>query len=97
MSRRSWLGRTIKQISNPFYQIFDNVTGLNTSGKNSKIKDVENNGVEPIVDNTPITAPQTPTTQETQIDKTDTGLGDIVSIFNTQEEDDWTKVLGRYK
>lgn len=48
-----------------------------------------------------LSTPTTPENSPTQIgasDGTDTGFGDITSIFNqlTQQEDDWDKFLGRY-
>lgn len=48
-----------------------------------------------------LSTPTTPENSPTQIgagDGTDTGFGDVVSIFNqlTQQEDEWDKFLGRY-
>lgn len=44
------------------------------------------------------TTPENRPTQSGSIDSTDTGFGDITSIFGslTKQEDEWDKFLGRY-
>lgn len=84
--------RGIGRVSKPFYQTMDSVLGTNMSGKFGSPE-------APLTDKVPepeLTLEVTPDDSISQTkDDTDTGLGDIASIF-ASEDDDWDKALGRY-
>lgn len=89
--------KLVESVGNVAGGLVDGVLGTNITGMNKMPEmNVDVEKADPS-----LSTPTTPENSPTQIgtgDTTDTGFGDITSIFNTltKQEDDWDKFLGRY-
>lgn len=92
-------GKLVETVGDVAGGLVDGVLGTNISGQN---KMPEINVSAPVEQADPsLSTPTTPENSPTQIgtgDTTDTGFGDITSIFNTlsKQDDEWDQFLGRY-
>lgn len=90
-------GKLVESVGNVTGGLVDGVLGTNITGMNKMPEmNVDVEKADPS-----LSTPTTPENSPTQIgtgDTTDTGFGDITSIFNTltKQEDEWDKFLGRY-
>lgn len=89
--------RVVRGVGDVAGGIVDGVLGTNITGNNKMPEmNVEVEKADPS-----LSTPTTPENSPTQIgtgDTTDTGFGDVTSIFSslTKQEDEWDKFLGRY-
>lgn len=90
--------RTVRGVGGIIGGTVDSVLGTNITGNNGmpELPTMPENKPDPS-----LSTPTTPENSPTQMgvgDGTDTGFGDITSIFNSmnKQEDEWDKFLGRY-
>lgn len=90
-------GKLVESVGNVAGGLVDGVLGTNIIG-NNRMPEMN----IPVEQADPsLSTPTTPENSPTQVgagDGTDTGFGDVVSVFNalTRQEDEWDKFLGRY-
>lgn len=89
--------RTIRGVGEVAGGVVDGILGTNITGNQT----LPTMNVDVEESDPSLSTPTTPENSPTQIgtgDTTDTGFGDITSIFSvlTKQEDEWDQFLGRY-
>lgn len=89
--------RAVRGVGDIVGGVVDGVLGTNITGNNGMPEFKIPEKVEDPSLSTP-TTPENSPIQNAQGDTTDTGFGDITSIFSTlnKQEDDWDAYLARY-